>query len=285
MPVGIWSSSGANAVWFTEESGDKIGELNESAKITEVQLPNAGSEPYGITFGPDDFVWFTEYAANKIGRYDPTLANFAEFSIPTAASNPTSIVTGADGALWFAESATDQIGRLDPKSGNFTEYVVGGTDPLNAAYSSQDGNVWFTLNGSNEIGSISDTGQVALKVIPTAASAPYGIVADSARNVVWFTEQATGKLGELTESNLSVTEYALTNCAAPGNLQQGADGKLYIFCTGASPTVLQFDPLTSKMQNFKLKSGSVPQYGIIAFDNKLYFTDSGLNVIEQFTYE
>lgn len=285
QPVGIWSSANATDVWFTEESGDKIGSLNESAKITEAPLPSAGSEPYGITFGPDDFVWFTEYAGNKVGRYDPTTANFAEFPIPTGASHPTAIVTGADGALWFTESASDKIGRLDPNSGVFTEYTVGGSNPLNAAYSSQDGAVWFTLNGSSQIGSITDTGAFTLYSVPTPASSPYGIVADSARSAVWFTEQATGKLGEVTESNGSITEYTLTNCASPGALQEGADGKFYIFCTGASPTILQFDALTSKMKSFPLKSGSVPQYGIIAFDNKLYFTDSGLNAIEQFTYE
>lgn len=284
QPLGIWSSSGANAVWFTEESADKIAELNESAKITEVSLPNAGSEPYGITFGPDDFVWFTEYAGNNIGRYDPTLANFAEFAIPSGASHPTSIVTGADGALWFTESATDKVGRLDPNSGIFTEYTVGGSNPLNSVLG-PDRSVWFTLNGSSQIGSITDTGGISLLTVPTANSAPYAIVSDTARDALWFTENATGKLGEVLASSGTFTEYTLTNCAAPGDLQEGADGKFYIFCTGASPAVLQFDPATSKMKNFKLKSGSVPQYGIIAFDNKLYFTDSGLNVIEQFTYE
>jgi virginiamycin B lyase len=285
QPVGIWSSAGANAVWFTEESGDKIGDLNESAKITEVQLPNAGEEPYGITFGPDDFVWFTEYAANNIGRYDPTLGNFAEFPIPTGASHPTSIVTGADGALWFTESAADKVGRLDPKSGAFTEYAVGGSVPMNSVLG-PDHSVWFTLNGSSQVGSITDTGAVNLYNTLTPSAAPYAIVSDSARNALWFTENAAGKLGEIVAGTGSVAqEISLTNCAAPGALQEGADGKFYIFCTGASPSILQYDPYTSKMKNFPLKAGSVPQYGIIAFDNKLYFTDSGLDAIEQFTYE
>jgi hypothetical protein len=38
--------------------------------ITEFTVPTAGSEPFGITVGPDRNLWFTESAflANKIGR-------------------------------------------------------------------------------------------------------------------------------------------------------------------------------------------------------------------------
>jgi virginiamycin B lyase len=280
FPIGITSSS--NAIWFTEESGDKIALLDESATFTEFPLPNAGSEPYGITFGPDGNLWFTEYAtgANKIGRYDPSTANFAEFAIPTASALATSIVLGSDGALWFTESGTNRIGRAT-LAGSITDYAVAGTTPLNAAEGS-DGSVWFTLNGSNQIGSITPGETVTLYTIPTAASQPFDIVPGS-DGALWFTERATGKLGRIA-TNGSITETTLTGCASPGALRQGVDGDFYVFCTSGSPTVLQYNPQTAAMKSFPLKAGSVPPLAIIAFDNKLYFTDSGLNAIGQFTY-
>ncbi len=278
FPLGITSSS--IAIWFAEESTDKIGSLDQTATFTEFLLPNAGSEPYGITFGPDDNVWFTEYAGNRIGRYDPTTANFAEFTIPTASADATAIVLGSDGALWFTESGTARVGRVT-LAGSITDYSVGGAGPLSAALGS-DGSVWFTLNGSNQIGTITTNETVTRYTVPTAGSQPLDIIAGT-DGALWFTEHATGKLGRITVTG-SITEVTLTACAAPGALQQGVDGDFYIFCTGATPTMLQYNPHTAAMKSFKLKTGSVPQMAVIAFDNKLYFTDSGLNSIDQFSY-
>jgi virginiamycin B lyase len=282
-PIGITSSS--SAVYFTEEAGDRLGVLNQNAKISEVTLPNPGSGPYGITFGPDGNIWFTEYTSNKIGRYDPSTANFAEFIIPTAASQPTSIVIGpGDSALWFTEAATDKIGRVT-LSGSISEFTVGGSTPLNATSVGNDGGIWFTLNGSDQIGEIVPvTDAITLYNVPTPASQPFGI-AYGTDHAVWFTEMAAGKLGRVTTNNGMFTEVSLTGCAAPGPLQQGSDGNFYIFCTGASPSVLQYDPQNGKMKSFALKSGSIPENAILAFDRKIYFTDSGLNAIEQFTYQ
>lgn len=282
-PIGITSSS--DAVWFTEETGNKIGILDESAKITEYTLPNSGSEPYGITFGPDGNVWFTEFAGNRIGRYDTSTGNFAEFLIPTAASQPTAITIGpGDSAIWFTESASDKLGRVT-LSGSISEFTVGGTTPFRATSVGNDGGIWFTLKGSNQIGEIVPvTDAITLYTIPTAASQPYDITVGS-DGAIWFTESATGKLGRVTTNNGSFTEVALTGCATPQALQQGADGKFYIFCVGSSPSVLQYNPQGGAMKTFALKSGSVPQEAVIAFDRKIYFTDSGLNAIQQFTYQ
>jgi virginiamycin B lyase len=284
-PMGIASS--ASAVWFTEEAADKLAYLNQSAKIAEVLLPNSGSQPDGITFGPDSNIWFTEYGADKIGRYDPSSSTFAEFIIPTASSNPTSIVIGpGDSALWFTESATDKVGTVT-LSGSINDFSLpaGTSTPLFATSVGNDGGIWFTLNGSDQIGEIVPVSDaISVYNVPTAASQPYGITYGT-DHAIWFTEHATGKLGRLTTNGQFTNEITLTGCPAPGALQQGVDGKFYIFCTGASPSILQYDPQKGTMKTFALKSGSVPQNAIIAFDRKIYFTDSGLNAIEQFTYE
>ncbi|HEY9085785.1 MAG TPA: hypothetical protein VIN40_07615 [Candidatus Tyrphobacter sp.] len=278
FPLGITSST--NAIWFAEESGDKLGELEQNAKFKEYVLPNPGSEPYGIAFGPDNNLWFTEYAGNRIGRYDSISANFAEFTIPTANAQATSIVLGSDGALWFTESGANRIGRVT-LAGAITDYPVSGTTPLSAALGS-DGAIWFTLNGSNQIGSITPGATVTLYTVPTANSQPFDIVPGS-DNALWFTEHATGKLGRSTVTG-SITEVSLTGCAAPGALRQGVDGDFYVLCTGASPSVLQYNPQTAVTKSFPVKAGTVPQRAAIGFDGKLYFTDSGLNALQQFTY-
>lgn len=288
QPEGLASAPAASncvagVIWFTEFSGNEIGVLDEAAAFTMYTLPNPSSEPYDITCGPDGQIWFTEYGGNRIGRYDLATANFAEFPIPTAASEPTAIVLGDDGGLWFTESGTGKIGRIDVTTGVITEYSTGGTKPFDEALDIA-GNIWFTLNGSNQIGMITTGGTVSLHTVPTAASQPYAIILGS-DHALWFTENATGKLGRIVPSNASFNEYALTSCTNPTSLQQGTDGNFYIICSGATPTILQYNPTNGDQKSFSVRSGSVPQWAIIAFDNKLYFTDSGLNSIDQFTYQ
>lgn len=270
-------------IWFVEESGNQIGALDEAAKYTMFQLPNAGSEPYGITCGPDGEIWFTEYAGNRIGRFDSSTDNFAEFTITSANSDPTAIALGSDGGLWFTESNSGKMGRADESTGTITEYSTGGTMPFDDVLG-PDGNIWFTLEGSDQIGTITSGGTTTLYTVPTAASKPYAIITGS-DGALWFTENATGKLGRTVASNGSMTETTLTSCPNPTSLQQGIDGDFYIICSGATPTMLQYNPSNGDQTSYALKTGSNPQWSIIAFDNKIYFTDSGLNAIDQFTYQ
>jgi streptogramin lyase len=287
QPEGLASASldsncSTSVIWFTLESANEIGTLNTAAKYTFEELPNANSQPYDITCGPDGQIWFTEYNGDRIGRFSTATGAFAEFAIPTGAAKPTAIVLGNDGGLWFTESASGKIGRIDVTSATITEYASGATTPFDDVVGS-DGNVWFTAEGSDQVGKITSGGVVTLYTVTTPAAVPYAIVA-GADHALWFTENAAGKLGRITPSNGQMTETALTACPAPTTLQQGVDGNFYIVCSGASPTMLQFNPANGDQKSFKLKSGSVPQWSIIAFDNKLYFTDSGLNAIDQFNY-
>jgi hypothetical protein len=47
------------------------GTPSRPGTIIEFSLPTVGSDPEGITAGPDGNLWFTEYSGNKIGRITP----------------------------------------------------------------------------------------------------------------------------------------------------------------------------------------------------------------------
>jgi virginiamycin B lyase len=144
------------ALWFTEQTHDRIGRISIKGAISEYVIRGSrNSKPYGIALGPDQALWFTLSASNKIGRI-ATNGRITLYLVPTPQSAPTWIAAGPDNALWFTESAANNIGRIDPSTGVVTEYTVptAGSCPTGIA-AGPDNAMWFTENCGNNIGRIS----------------------------------------------------------------------------------------------------------------------------------
>src|SRR5207245_11434516 len=90
-------------LWFTEDSGNKIGRITPAGVITEFPLPpnlncppNGINSPLGITAGPDGNLWFTESYGHKVGRIPPP-RHLAELAVATHGRGPMGITPGAPG--------------------------------------------------------------------------------------------------------------------------------------------------------------------------------------------
>ncbi|MBC5825710.1 MAG: hypothetical protein GIW99_05460 [Candidatus Eremiobacteraeota bacterium] len=59
------------ALWFTEETANKIGRMGTGGSLSEFPIPTADSLPFGLTSAPDGGLWFTENNGDKIGRIHP----------------------------------------------------------------------------------------------------------------------------------------------------------------------------------------------------------------------
>jgi len=101
--------NGEKALWYT--SGERrIRKITTAGVIAaEYALP-AGSDPRGITAGPDGNVWFTDRGSSKIGKITPSGA-ITEYPLPSG-SDPGSITVGPDNNLWFIEGGTDKIAEI-----------------------------------------------------------------------------------------------------------------------------------------------------------------------------
>ena len=74
-----------------------------AAAQTIAEFPvRAGSNPVGITAGPDGNVWFVEEHGDRVGRIASGGA-ITEFPLPAAGSFARGITSGPDGNLWFTE--------------------------------------------------------------------------------------------------------------------------------------------------------------------------------------
>jgi streptogramin lyase len=168
-------------------------------------IPTPGSDPWGITLGPDGNTWFTETGANKIGKMTSD-GVFTEFELPTPASQPFGITSGPDGALWFTARGINKIGRITT-AGKISEFVIPTAQSQpRSIVAGPDGALWFTEQGANKIGRITTAGQISEFAIPTPNSMPYGIAADS--EAVWFTEFEGNKIGRIG-MNGAITEIPL----------------------------------------------------------------------------
>ena len=136
-------------MWFTEESGNKIGRITPSGAITEFPIPTAGSTPKNLVVGADGNIWFPEAKAGNIARI--TMSG-AITEIPVV-GDPTTVrlvrvATTADGSLWFTEPAikapwNSEIGQMNTAGVETNLYSFPNGFPW-ALATGPDGNPWFT---------------------------------------------------------------------------------------------------------------------------------------------
>ncbi len=220
-PVDITTGLDGN-LWFTEQSGNKIGKITTYGDFTEYAVPTAYSGLGEITTGPDGNLWFTEETGNKIGKMGISIS---EYPIPTANGQPGDITTGLDGNLWFTEHIGNNIGKITT-DGDFTEYAIptANSGPR-AITSGPDGNLWFTEDNGNKIGTVTTSGSFTEYPIPTADSGPSDITTGPDGNL-WFTERSNSKIGRITTGG-TITEFSLAAGAGPSNITTGPDGNLW----------------------------------------------------------
>ncbi len=199
------------ALWFTEESGNRIGRITTAGVITEWSIPSGSGYPHGIIAGPDGALWFTESMGNRIGRIT-TAGVIREWALPVAGSYPWDITAGPDGALWFTEYSGNRIGRITT-AGAVTEWELPNPESIaHGITAGPDGALWFTEWGGNRIGRITTSGSVKDWNLPAAGSSPWDIAAGP-DGALWFTEASGNQVGRAA---IGSSWFLAEGCTAGG---------------------------------------------------------------------
>ncbi len=184
--------------------------------------------------GFDNSVYFTDTGTDEVGVLTPMAGSTAESPLPSNTTLGGGIVWAPDGNLYFAAIGSGNLGEIDeapPALGPITVFDVAPiTDPVGiTSISSTSGtSVYFTEPSADAIGelsvpsgpSISPTESTFASFgIPTANSEPEGIAVGPGNNI-YFTESATGKIGELNTTTHEVTEFIIptTGGISPGSI-------------------------------------------------------------------
>jgi streptogramin lyase/lysophospholipase L1-like esterase len=216
-----------------------IGLLPTRAWAAITEYP-AGTQPLGITTGPDGALWFADGLADKIGRIT-TNGDVVEYPILTAGGSPIHIAAGPDGALWFTEFGGNRIGRITT-DGGVTEFLIptANVRPYGIV-AGPDGALWFTEEEGDQVGRITTDGDITEYPIPTAGGSPWGITAGP-DGALWFTERGDSgnRIGRITTDG-DVTEYPQLPVAdsEPAGIVAGPDGALWFTEFTPNATVSQ----------------------------------------------
>jgi streptogramin lyase len=215
-------------VWFTEQSGNRIGMITPQGVVAEYAIPTADSTPVGITVGPDGNLWFAEYTGNRIGTIAPD-GTITEYLVPTKNAGPHHITTGPDGNLWFTEFGAGQIGRITPDGQTIDEFPLPtkGSEPYEITVG-PDANLWFAEYGASQLGRMTPDGQKLTEFpLPTKGSQPTGITAGLDGNV-WFTESGADQVGFMSTDGQTIQEFStLTKGSQPWAITVGPDGNYW----------------------------------------------------------
>jgi streptogramin lyase len=208
-----------NNLWFDDFTSNSIGRCTPGGVVTEFPVPTPAPFISGITAGPDGAVWFTETAdPGKVARIT-TSGVITEFPLLSAGHQPTGIVTGPDHNLWVG--ADNAVWRITP-GGVQNFFPLSGVSAFGMT-SGADGNVWFTVLGSNSIGRITTAGVITLFPVPHSGepivSAPDG--------ALYYVEGNLQILGRITTDGVA-TE--ITGFSGPplDSLAVGSDRNIWV---------------------------------------------------------
>jgi virginiamycin B lyase len=141
----------------------------------------------------------------------------------------------------------------------------------------QHGILWFATEESNFVGRLDPrTGEIKLKLVPTAHAVPYGI-AVLPSGVPYFCEFGTNKLASIHPQTMAITEYAVPEGARPRRLAVATDGTIY-YTDYERGYLGHFDPTTKKVEEWKSPGGDGSEpYGItVTPDGIVWYSESGV---------
>ena len=132
---------GGQAMWFTEETGNKVGRIGMDGTITEFPVPNTQDKVIlaGLAFDNAGNLWVQQYidmnnpdaqngtftgpvGSDYIIKIDKSILEakpsdiskvpFTFYKVPTRQTVMHRIIQGPDGNIWFTEMMPDKVGRL-----------------------------------------------------------------------------------------------------------------------------------------------------------------------------
>lgn len=184
----------------------------------------------------------------------------------TNGAGPTSTVTSTTASRAGTSTTTPletttTVSLLAPDTLTIESFPVpDGSRPHDVAPAA-DGGVWYTAQGSGELGWLNpETGETRHTPLGPG-SRPHGVIVDET-GTPWITDGGLNAIVSVDPESLEVTVYPLPDDRPSANLNTAAfDGRGILWFTGQGGVYGSLDPVTGAMEVFDAPSGRGP-YGI-----------------------
>ena len=142
--------------------------------------------------------------------------------------------------------------------GFITEFPIpaanGNPQNLVVASSGTPTSIWFTMPDANAIGNLVVTSTTDFQFETFSAgisanSAPYDLVYDANRNLIWFTEMDGNRLGALNITTGAITETVVSNNQSPNSITLSPNGNIW-FTQPTANFVARYVPGTGTFTYF-----------------------------------
>jgi streptogramin lyase len=263
------------------------GALAAGAQATGIQefpvTVHPGSDPLGITGGPDGNLWFTDGGmTHAIGRITPS-GTVTEFTQGLTSNGfPSDITQGPDGNMWFTATGNppNALGKVTP-GGVITEFVAGvapgfnlGAAPSNITVG-PDGNLWFLDDGTPKaIGRITPSGTITEFTSGlNPGTLPEELEVGPDGNL-WFTDRgSTPAVGRVTPSG-TITEFTDAGLLLPTGITPGGDGNVWFTDNNASAVGRITPAGTITLFKNGIQTNGVPDSMTLGADGNAWFVDN-----------
>ena len=159
--------------------------------------------------------------------------------------------------------------------------VTSGDTFLEDIVAGPDGNLWFTDQLNDKVGTINTTTHVITEFSTGTVSntGPRGITAGPDGNL-WFTEPGLNKIGTINPTTHAIADFpVLTATSSPSRIAVGPDHKLW-FTEELGNKVGVLDPTTHAVSELPVLTANADPDGIVAgLDGNLWFTEATANKI------
>jgi virginiamycin B lyase len=186
---------GHNALWFTNQSADKVTRFDRvTKKMTEFTTRDG---PYGLAMDRDGNVWFCQASGKRVGRIDASTGQVTELDLGRG-SMPRRIAAAPDNTLWVARYGDGKLTHIDAKTAKAIKSYDMPAGPRGNPYAvtvDGAGKVWVNEIGTDTV-ALFDPAKEKFRVfvLPTKNEGIRKMVVD-AKGRLWYMGSHSGKLG------------------------------------------------------------------------------------------
>lgn len=186
---------GHEALWFTNQSADKVTRFDRAAKkMTEFSTRDG---PYGLAMDKAGNVWFCQASGQRVGRIDAGSGAITEIDLGRG-SLPRRIAAAADDTLWVVRYGDGKLTHIDAKTSKVIKSYdtpAGARGNPYAVTLDGAGKVWLNEIGTDTVALFDPaTEKFRVFALPSKNEGIRKMIVD-AKGRLWYMGSHSGKLG------------------------------------------------------------------------------------------